>query len=110
MTIEEFYQKLSFEEHTEWAANRMRITGRLAVSAEDLCDLVFFQSHEAEARDFHRRSIAKRIWDMLRREINGYSKDDLHFAYEMGARDGMFTGETNFNAVLDKINRRKGRS
>ena len=110
MTFEEFYQKLSFEEHTEWARNRVRITGRFAAQAENACDIGRFLAHEDEARDFYQRSIAKRIWDMLRREINGYSKDDLQFAYEMGARDGMWTGSTDFDAVREKIDRRKGRA
>lgn len=111
MTFEEFFQKLSFEEHTEWAYGRMRITGRLALQAEDVCDMGLFLSHEDEARDFHRRSIAKRIWDMVRREIAGrYSVDDLHMAYEMGARDGMWSGSADFDAVRKEIDRRKGRA
>ena len=110
MTFEEFYQKLSFEERVERALGRVCITGRLAVFAEDSCDLLFFQSHEEELRDYHRHNIARHIWDMLSREINGYTENDLRLAYEIGARDGMFTGETSFDAVLDAINRRKGRS
>lgn len=88
----------------------MRITGRFAAQAENACDIGRFLSHEDEARDFYQRSIAKRILDMLRREINGYSKDDLQFAYEMGARDGMWSGSTDFDAVREKIDRRKGRA
>lgn len=111
MTFEEFYQKLSFEESTEWARNRVRITGRLALQAEDVCDLGRFLSHEDEARDFYSRSVAKRIWDMVRREIAGrYSVNDLRMAYEMGAHDGMHTGSTDFDAVRERIDRRKGRA
>lgn len=109
MTFEEFLQKLSFEEHIEWSYGRIRMTGRLALQAEDFCDMNFFLSHEDEARDFHRRNVAKRIWDMVRREIAGrYSVDDLHMAYEMGARDGMVNGRDNFDAVRGIIDRRKG--
>lgn len=102
---------MSFEEHTEWAYGRVCITGRLAMQAKDWVDLDFFRSHEDEARDFHRRSIAKRIWDMVRREIAGrYSVDDLRMAYEMGARDGMHNGHDNFDAVRERIDSRKGRA
>ena len=110
MTFEEFYQKLSFEEHTEWACNRVCITGGFAAQAENACDIGRFLAHEDEARDFYQRSIAKRIWDMLRSEINGYSKDDLQFAYEMGARDGMHNGYDRFDAVREEIDRRKGKA
>lgn len=111
MTFEEFFHKLRFEEHTEWAYGRVRITGRLALQAEDCCDMGLFLTHEDEARDFHRRSIAKRIWDMVRREIAGrYSVDDLHTAYEMGARDGMLNGWDNFDAVRELIDKRKARA
>lgn len=111
MTFEEFYQRLSFEENTEWAFGRVCITGRLAMQAKDWVDLDLFRSHEAEVRDFHRRSIAKRIWDMVRREIAGrYSVSDLRMAYEMGARDGMYSGSTDFDAVRERIDSRKGRA
>lgn len=109
MTFEEFYHKLNYEEHTEWAYGRVCITGRLALQAKDWVDLDLFRSHEEEVRDFHRRSVAKRIWDMVRREIAGrYSVDDLRMAYELGARDGMRTGSTDFDAVREKIDKRKG--
>ena len=110
MTFEEFFQKLSFDEHTEWAFNRVCITGRLAVQAQRDCDIGRFLSHEREARDFFKRSIAKQIYDMLSREFNGYSVDDLHQAYEMGARDGKWNGYDNFDAVRAEIDRRKGRA
>jgi hypothetical protein len=109
MTFEEFYQRLNFEEETEWAYGRVCITGRLAMQAKDWVDLALFSAHEDEARDFHRRSIAKRIWDMVRREIAGrYSVDDLRMAYEMGARDGMVSGWDRFDAVREIIDKRKG--
>lgn len=111
MEFEEFFQKMSFEEHTEWAYNRVRITGRFAAQAENACDIARFLSHEDEARDFYQRSVAKRIWDMITREIAGrYSVDDLRMAYEMGARDGMHNGHDNFDAVRQRIDSRKGRA
>lgn len=111
MTFEEFFQKLSFEENTEWANGRVCITGRLAMQAKRYCDISRFLSHEDMALDYYRRSVAKRIWDMVRREIAGrYSVNDLRMAYEMGARDGMHNGHDNFDAVRQRIDSRKGRA
>lgn len=110
MTFEQFFQSLSFDEQTERAYGRVCITGTFVARASQACARALFASNEREARDYFQHSIAKKIYDMLIRELCGYSVDELHYAYEMGARDGMWNERDNFDAVRAEIDRRKGRA
>lgn len=109
MTLYELFDALVFDEKVDKKTGHVIFEGRFIARCKKGCRTSVYQDNPEYIRDFYRYSIAKSIYDMLKKEFDeSYSEEDLHFAYELGARDGMFSGQDRFTKVVDIIRKRKG--
>lgn len=109
MTFDELFDTLIFDEKEDKKTGHVIFEGRFLARCKKGCRTLIYQESPDEIRDFYRHSIARSIYDILKKEFDeSYSEEDLHFAYELGARDGMFSGQDRFTRVVDLIRERKG--
>lgn len=109
MTFDELFDTLIFDEKEDKKTGHIIFEGRFLARCKKGCRTSIYRESPDEIRDFFRHSIAKSIYDSLKEEFDeSYSEEDLRCAYEMGARDGMFSGQDRFERVVDLIMEMKG--
>ncbi len=109
MTFDELFHILIFDEKEDKETGHTIFEGRFLARCKKGCRTSTYQDSPECIRDFYRHSIAKIIYDTLKAEFDeSYSEEDLRFAYELGARDGVLSGKDGFTRAVDLIRKRKG--